>query len=106
MDNGRIRPVPCLKRRGATPPLAGYFGTMHQLLSMTDDVVVILNSLMRQFAGLPQQQANHYFQQYMATLEAMIQDGWVIPSANPDKPFVKRPRIQRDDERFVVAQAP
>ena len=105
VSNGRIKPVPCLKRDGATLPLAGYFGTMHQLLSMTSDVVVILNSLMRNFTNMPQQQANHYFQQYMATLEAMIQDGWVIPSADPNKPFVKRPRVDHNDNRFVVAQA-
>jgi len=103
VSRGRIKPVPCLRRGKATLPLDGYFGTMHQLLSQTDDVMVIIASLLRQFRDLTREESDRTFQQYVATLEAMIQDGWVIPAADPGRQFVKRPRVENDSGRFIVS---
>ena len=100
--DGRIKPVKCLRKGIVTLPLEGFFGSLVQLLQRTDDIVVIFNSLKRQLADLPPGDSQRIFQHYMATLEAMVQDGWVIAKADKKKPFVKRPAAARGElTRFV-----
>ncbi len=98
---GRIRQVPCLRKGKATLPLEGYFGTMVRLLEKTADIVVIVNSIMRQLGDLQPAHRDFIFQHYMATLEAMVQDGWVLAKINKKKPFVSRPRGQHAGSNFV-----
>ncbi len=98
---GRIARVPCLRKGAATLPLEGYFGTMVQLLQQTDNIVPIVNTIMRQLTDLDPAHRDFIFQHYMATLEAMVQDGWVIAKADKKKQFVKRPRGQHNNSNFV-----
>ena len=89
--NGRIAPVKCLRKGRNTLPLEGYFGTMVQLLQRTDDLNPIINTIHRQTRGEAKADADRILQHYLSTLEAMIQDGWVVAKTDRKRGFFKMP---------------
>jgi flavin-dependent dehydrogenase len=89
LRDGRIHQLPCLKRGEKTLPLVGYWGTLVQALQQTERITDLVRNIEQGAARLSPRDRSVAVQHYLATLEAMVQDGWVIPKSDKKAPTLK-----------------
>ena len=88
---GRVKPGPCYVRGARVLPIAGAFETVVNLLQKSTDLATIAELLQRSIeAGNPDPHRRQMtLVKVIEALDAMINDGWVTPSYNPDRPLFK-----------------
>ncbi len=93
INDGRIKPVACMRRGERILPLVGDFGLLVKILQRTDDGHQML-SLLR---GVVQRQAQQHGRydttllRILRALEAMIHDGWVTGTFDENLPALDVP---------------
>ena len=91
--HGRIAITKCYKNpNGETLPLTGAFGMTVDVLQEVSDLAGVLESLKRRIleANTPPENRNSLMHQCMLALEAMISQGWVNASLDPNGPTLNR----------------
>ncbi len=87
--DGRIMPIPCLKRGAKILPVVDVFEHVLNAMSRSTDSVTILedcvNEMMRT-DGISLEEAPLFA---IEAIESMLLEGWITAEAVPDRPFVK-----------------
>jgi hypothetical protein len=105
---GRIVEVPCVKRGGHNLPLIGAIGHLVEILDSETHIVKIKDRLWAEAAKFSQNPQNEV-SAALDFLEAMVHEGWVKASHNPDlesmsyetqeqSPFIR----SNNDEEFSM----
>jgi flavin-dependent dehydrogenase len=87
LENGRIRQVPAYFRGTRKLVLAGYFGSMVEILQRHSDATAIFRAI----SNIVQQNADSkahrlILGRFGQTLDGMIQEGWVTRKKDPRRP--------------------
>lgn len=90
MENGRIRPVECLRRGHKVLPLVYAFQLLHEVLKHESDGQTIVNICISQLvAAKTVERPGQAYVLILETLEAMIAEGWVTGSVAPNRPMLE-----------------
>ncbi|MFG0257004.1 MAG: NAD(P)/FAD-dependent oxidoreductase [Phycisphaerales bacterium JB043] len=88
---GRIHPVPCLKKQDYYLPLGGTFGNMVHILERTDDLGQILQMIQGINPNFSQYEQQSMIHHHLAALDSMIDEGWVLTKLDPKRPVYSDP---------------
>lgn len=86
-DRGQVKPLECLERGGLRLPLTGFFAVWTRILRQSPHLDVFLPALLEEIRSnyLPEHQPVALREAFGA-LEAMIGEGWVKASLDPERP--------------------
>lgn len=98
---GRVTPSQAYIRGERVLPIDGPYAVLVELLQRTDDLSSIIELLQRALVrDCPDPAERDYaFFRAMQAFEALIQDGWVTPAHNPNRPMLEI-RFREDSVRL------
>ncbi|MHB8635107.1 MAG: NAD(P)/FAD-dependent oxidoreductase [Fimbriimonadaceae bacterium] len=87
--DGRILPIPCLRRGAKLLPVSGAFEHVLNAMTRSMDSVLVLedcvNAMIRE-DGVPVKEAPSFA---IEAIESMLLEGWIKAEAIPTRPFIK-----------------
>ncbi len=100
LKDGRIEQIDCLRRGESQLPLSGYFGLMVDILEETHDISEILERVRQslQATGASGESLNIAVAHAVQSLDAMVEDFWVLRSKNPKRPVLN---LGSSEGRFI-----
>jgi flavin-dependent dehydrogenase len=89
-DSGRIVAIPTYERGGKSLPLCGLFPVILQLLEHTSDGLEVMRLALNNALRMEILQHPSQSMAIGAALEALVSDGWVIGTLDPNKPNLRQ----------------